>query len=123
MFSDMPRPNGGGSEETHVKIIEPTVVVGDNTIETGVTIKQLVIMWQNSSGSHPNYYYVGEWNYQRPNYALRGFTTTSSSISETSLPYSSATAIKSVGTTSFVLNVHQSDINNIGGNPRCYIYY
>lgn len=112
-----------GSGERYVKIIEPTVVEGQNTIETGVTIKQLVIVWQNPNGSHPNYIYTGVWHYQRPDNAFRAFNTTSASAGDTSLPYTSSTAIRSVSGSSFILNVHQSDINNIGGNPRCYIYY
>lgn len=113
--------SGGGS--FNAKVIEPTVVVGQNTIETGVAIKQIMYVWQKANGSDDKYI-NGQWSDIRPNETWISYSTTGTANGKRTVPNSQSTNIQSVSGTSFTFGVGQNDYNLFNGSPlRFYIYY
>lgn len=114
---------GTVSETARVKIIEPNVVVGANTIETGVPIKQIMYVWQKADGSNDQYI-NGQWSDIRPNETWISFSTSSTANAKRAIPNTANTCIQSISGSSFVFAINQNDYNRFNGSPlRFYIYY
>ena len=113
---------GGGSQ--YVKLIEQTVVAGQNTIETGVTIKRIITFWAKADGSNDNFH-LTEWSSSRPTEEWAAWSTNSSNTQKFTVPNSSTTLINSISGTSFVFNVGSTDLTRFGSTSpvQFYIYY
>lgn len=111
---------GGGSD---VKIIKPSSLVsGVNTIETGVTIKQ--IFWRSYPNTNNDRAVGGFWNREQPTYGYRFYKTSATGFARDTLPVTSGSnsTIRSVSGTSFVVHIASGDFNQFSGFEFWIVY-